>query len=123
MNNRMYKYFLFLVFVAVLFACAPKTMTEGRTSRNRNVILREEFENTTVLTAYEIIRNIRPQWLRTRGVPTPIAVYINEIQDTLDSLRFLQTENIAKMEYLNANQASARYGIGHGNGAILITLR
>lgn len=123
MNNRMYKYFLFLVFVAVLFACAPKTMTEGRTSRNRNVILREEFENTTVLNAYEIIRNIRPQWLRTRGVPTPIAVYINEIQDTLDSLRFLQTENIAKMEYLNANQASARYGIGHGNGAILITLR
>lgn len=123
MNNRMNKYFLFLIFVALLFACAPKTITEGRTSRNRNVILREEFVNTTALNAYEIIRNIRPQWLRTRGIPTPIAVYINEIQDTLDSLRLLQTESIVKMEYLNANQASARYGIGHGSGAILVTIR
>ena len=51
-------------------------------------------------------------------------VYLeNQALGSLDELKMVGTENIETIYFLNASQATLRWGAGHGRGAILIILR
>ena len=49
--------------------------------------------------------------------------YVDGIARDLKLLDMLDTEDVASMRFLNASDATTRYGIGHTGGAILITTR
>lgn len=116
--------------VLVLFAgCA--TGGERTGSRNLDAIPRDEIEQSAARNAYDLIRQVRPAWLRTRGTTSfvrsggdPAVVYIGTIRHGgLDTLYGISTDAIESIQFIPATSATTRFGIGHAGGVIQITLR
>ncbi|MEJ2502395.1 MAG: hypothetical protein P8177_03625 [Gemmatimonadota bacterium] len=113
-----------------LTACAT-TETGDRARRDQNVLTLEEIQesNADQFSAYDLIRNRRPAWLRTRGsnsiyAEDPIMVYVDgsrlggpEVLETIPAM------NIEEARFYGPAQAQARFGLGNTNGAIAITTR
>jgi hypothetical protein len=81
-------------------------------------------------TAYEAVRLIRPQWLRTRGVssfsgePDPIIVYVDNVRfGEAESLLSLSLPNVEEIERIDATSATQRWGTGHSGGVLAVTTR
>ena len=124
MRNSKYFILLFFVLLISYSSCAPKVAAGGgEARRDRNVILREEFETLGATNAFDVIRRLRPQWLRSRGAQVLPVVYVNDIRDTFDILSILNLPDVIRMEYLDAFEATGRFGIGHGSGAILVSTK
>ncbi len=110
-------------------------------SNPRMTITAREMAESAANTAYEAVRLLRPNWLATRrpdlfADPTcaplervcePIQVEVLKVY--LDGHRLGGTEtlteinarNIEAIRYFNPAEAVARWGAGHGHGAILVT--
>ncbi len=101
--------------------------------RNRNVITYDEISmsRTGGSSAYDLIQRLRPEYLRSRGTsslsnitPVTAVVYIDEVRyGQLESLRTLSADQIREVHYINASDATTRFGTDHVGGAILITTR
>ena len=114
----------------VTVACGPAPRTAEPTP-SRRVLLEDEIRGTQVATAYQIVARLRPEWLRRRGrvsVRDPTAgaviVYLNGMrQGGVSALDAIVAETVLEMEYLNGQEATTRFGTGHGGGVILVRLR
>ncbi len=95
------------------------------------MLVEDEIRAVQVATAYEIVARLRPEWLRRRGrvsVRDPsagaVVVYLNGMRhggvSTLDAI---VAETVLEMEYLNGQEATIRFGTGHGGGVILVRQR
>lgn len=111
-------------------ACASTSGSPPAGAKKRpNVVTVEEIESTRVSDAYDLVMQLRPAWLRTRGpvsmnLSAPIRVYVNgSPMGSVQALRQVNALSIQRMEHLGATEATQRYGTDHANGAILITLR
>jgi len=110
--------------------CAASTST-GRGPGNRNVLTAAEIRTAQGSTAHEVISQLRPEYLRTRGAnsptnPLPVTaeVYLDGLHfGSIESLGSLRAEQIVRVEYLNASDATTRFGTGHTGGAILISTK
>jgi hypothetical protein len=102
---------------------------DAGTTRDRNVITRAELEGWNSLNAYEAIRRLRPTWLRYRGQGVltgpdreSMRIYVNgSFFGDADSLSNIQARNIREIRFLDARQATLRYGTDHTVGAIVVT--
>lgn len=100
-------------------------------------ITQEEIAAAHLETIYDVIEQLRPSMLRTRGLmdrsgggspaeagaaSNSINVYLNTtwIGD-VTKLRGIQAASVKLVQYLNSNDATTRFGTGHGAGAILVT--
>ena len=119
-----------LVAALVLSACGPKK-TDRRPMTSRNVLTATEIERTNAATALDAVQALRPHFLNTRGAqsiqdpnpPQPI-VYLDGMRLGLPStLSMITASSVVTIEYVNSIEASSRYGMGHGGGAILVTTR
>lgn len=81
-------------------------------------------------TAYDIIKRLRPQFLRQRGSgsirnynPVPVRVYVDGILQSQDvsALNEIMAYSVVEISYLNGSDATTRFGTGYENGAILVT--
>jgi hypothetical protein len=114
----------------VAVACGPAPRTAEPTP-SRRVLLEDEIQGAQVATAYQIVARLRPEWLRRRGrvsVRDPTAgaviVYLNDMrQGGVSALDAIVAETVLEMEYLNGQEATTRFGTGHGGGVILVRLR
>ncbi|NNF14042.1 MAG: hypothetical protein HKN72_12500 [Gemmatimonadetes bacterium] len=79
-----------------------------------------------VVTAFALIRRLRPSWLRARGQTSftsgaasyPI-VYIDEVwHGGLPTLHRIPTSEIQRLEFYNTADATTRWGTGHPSGVI-----
>lgn len=141
--------------VAALAACAanPRTGDAEASRRNGgpNFITTEEIQKEARSQhAYDLIRELRPNWLRARGVqslgrpvgagdPGPVAprervvtgsmihpsvVYVNGSRaGGYEILRQILAVDLQEVRFLGATEATARFGSDHGGGAILLTTR
>jgi carboxypeptidase family protein len=99
--------------------------------RDPNRIDQEEVESSTVLDAYSLVQQSRPNWLHQRGAislrdPTAgvVQVYLNGQQyGDPDKLREIAKQDIREVRFLNAAEAQMRYGVGHAGGVIEVVLR
>ena len=114
--------------ITTVMACAS---TGGRASTgNRDVLTREEIMGTSASDLLEVVRRLRPSWLRTRGVSSAqggaqIAVFMDGVRMG-DSPRFLSSlrpENVIEMRYVNARDATTRWGTGFPSGVIEVITR
>ena len=98
---------------------------EGRARRDPNLITAEELAEYTNLTCYEVVQRLRPRWLQTRGSEQNPVVYQdgNRIGSAESVLAGMSANAVASLKYLNASDATTRYGTGHLAGAIEITTR
>ncbi len=112
---------------------------EAQKGRKNNLITQEEIAKSGASNAYDLIKTLRPEWLRARGIstgmPDPsgggvsdpgagIQVYVDGVRvGGLDQLENFGAERIQELRYLSANDATQKYGTGHTQGAIEVTTK
>jgi len=116
-----------LVSVAILVsgsACGGQSQPGGAQPYDRERLTPEEFNQRAFLSAYEAVESLRPIWLTRRGPDGAVQVYVDENHmGGVELLRTVRLINVALIRHMDGIQASARYGLGHDQGAILITTR
>ena len=78
-----------------------------------------------------VIENLRPAWLQTRGNVSlnlegagDVVVFVDgNRRGSVESLRQISPTNVGEAEYLNAREATTRYGTGYSGGIINIETR
>jgi hypothetical protein len=107
---------------------APSASGESG-SRDRNLITKADMEGMDQLNALEAIRRLKPQWLQHRGRSVLVGtgreglrVYMNRhFFGEAEALNTLMARDIQEIRYLDARQATLRFGTDHTMGAIVIT--
>ncbi len=110
----------------LLLSCA--TVPSSRAVRDRARVTEEELMATHATTLYDALQQIRPEFLRTRGISSiqnPKAdiprVFVDNVE--MGDVEFLKTLNIAdvaEVQHLSAEQATTRWGTGYVGGALLV---
>tara|TARA_B100001750_G_C15398053_1_gene541102 strand:- start:172 stop:486 length:315 start_codon:yes stop_codon:yes gene_type:complete len=97
-----------------------------------DVITRAELEGIAQAnqTVYEAIGRLRVTWLRPR---TPASIQFNSDrlpkamidnqQFELDTLHQLRIENVQELRFVDAREATFRWGTGFANGVIEVVTR
>jgi len=96
----------------------------------RNVVTSSEIREG-MESAYDVVTQRRPQWLLPRGYlpsdngrPTTPTVYVDGIRyGSCESLSSIQAIDVTELRFLDGRDATTRFGSGHTNGAILVSLR
>ena len=132
-----------LLLLALALGWTPLS-AQSQQKRDRYLISQEEVSASSAQNAYDLVRNLRPQWLRLRGdhtirtrtVTTPVGgeasvletgeiiVYLDGVRyGKHEDLRGLPLGDIGTLRFLDASSATQRFGTGHSHGAILVTSR
>ncbi|HEX7240124.1 MAG TPA: hypothetical protein VF263_07660 [Longimicrobiaceae bacterium] len=112
-----------------------------------NAITADQIDAVGVANIYDVVMALRPEWLRIRGInsmtegdrvvasaesPEPlvipgavtIQVYLeNGRMGGVEALRQIPVSQAGEVRFLNAQQATYKWGIGHAHGAIWVTGR
>ena len=118
-----------LAFLAVITVFACGTGQPGTPRPNADLISRIEIDEAGPSDLFTLVQNLRPIWLRERGATsftdeTDVVVYLDGTRmGGRESLRGIHSSNVETLQFLNAQRATARFGIGHVNGAIAVTTR
>jgi hypothetical protein len=116
-----------IVVFPVFFACA----SGGARLQDPNVITAPELARSGAANAYDAIRRLRPEMLRSRGsgaltyfaVRRPVVAVDNTLVGGLEVLQALDIDRVARIESVSPWQAAKRYGSTFGNGVVLVTQR
>ena len=101
------------------------------TPQDRNLITADEIAKSNATNAYEAVERLRPAFLRTRGSqsiqnpvpPTPM-IYVDGMRyGPLQTLASVPAIGIVSIQYLNAVEATQRFGFGNEGGAIMVTTK
>lgn len=110
----------------LLAGCVKRPDTGAPPAPNRSAISRLQLEQQHYENAYEAVEALHSTWLSERGTdsfsnPTKVVVYMDNVRlGGVETLRTVSTRIIYSIAHLNGVEASARYGIGHGAGAIVV---
>lgn len=121
-------FWLILLFGAMACTSTEQGARSGQSSPN-TIQFDELTINVLGKSAYEVIQDVRPQWLRTRGRdsihnPGEVMVYLDGVEyGSVDSLRELSAENIDSVEYLSSREAQYRFGTGNTQGAMIVHMK
>ena len=114
--------------VSSLGACASGGGSSGP-RRNPNLITAEELAEYSTLTAIDVVRRLRPRWLTGRGAGTggsnmpQLILDGARMGDAANALRSISVSTISELQYLNASDATMRYGTNYPGRAIVVTSR
>ena len=115
--------------LAVLVAaCAGRPGPPGQRSDPKRISMQEMLEAGST-DAYSIVQSLRPRWLSTRGVSTinlkeSVKVYLDgSLLGGPEYLRQINVQSISSIQYMDALEATQRWGLDHGLGAILVSTR
>ena len=121
-----------IVLIALsLTGCASCGGAARRPSDPRSdVITLEEIQRGQWSNVYDLVRALRPRWLRTRG-PDTILGTPGEVQAHIDgarlggvnALRSVPVAGISYIQFFDPTTSAARWGLGHGHGTVYISTR
>lgn len=109
-------------------ACSTRS-DSGSTRSNAKVITTAEMQASGHQDAYSLVQTLRPQWLRVRGTSSfnlteTVQVYLDGSRmGGPEQLRQISTHSISSLRYLDGLEATQRFGLDHGAGAIVISTR
>ena len=113
-------------------ACASGGGGGGDSSRSggANRIIEEEIVEMESQSVFQIIERLRPQWLQVRGMmsttgPALIQVIVDGVRQpgSLENLNNFRGSEVRELRYLNARDATTRYGTDMAGGAIEVLTR
>ena len=116
---------LVLAFAAGCSASAPG----ARTSTRSDTITVDDLRSANATNLYDAVRTIRPNWLRARSPNSlsnqgQVQVYFDDTRiGGVDGLRSIPTQGIAYIRWHDPISASARWGLDHEQGAIVVSTR
>lgn len=91
------------------------------------MISQATIQENRYTTAWDAVQALHSNWLQPHGTdsfssPTQVWVYVDNVRvGGVDALRELRTENIGSIRHLDSIAATSRFGVGHGQGAIVVT--
>ena len=123
-----------LVFLGVVALAMPAS-AQNRGDRNKLTQVEIAEAGTSIMTAREAVRILRPQWMAPplgrkassdvigAGGGSPfVIVYIDDIrQPDIESLTTVPASRILELKYLDQNRAVLLRGPGHESGVIEVT--
>ena len=119
------------VFVAASFllvaACASSGTSGTRSRSDSSLITREQIDEHHFTNAYDAVAALHSNWLNSKGTdsfqsPSQIRVYVdNTFVGGIDTLRQIDANTIRGIRHYNGVQATARWGMDHGQGVIQVT--
>ncbi len=97
---------------------------------NPNVLTAEDIRVVDVGNLYDVVRRLRPQWLRARGSAsitsaraTEAVVYVAGVrQGDPRTLQNINVTRVSRVEFIDSRDATTRFGTGHLGGAIVVDL-
>ena len=118
-------------YTMAFIACSTIGTTNATQPRYaQDYISPKEIQNADANTAYDLVRQLRPHWLKGRGIKSlhrnqasyPV-VYVNSSRHgDVYSLSTISANHIAEIRFFNAGDAALEYGLDHAAGAILVSL-
>jgi hypothetical protein len=117
----------FLAAALLAAACSPRAPGVGGT--DRELITNEQLVAGHYRNVYEAIESLRPAWLRRRGpdsfrAPSEVVVYLDNVRfGGVEELRGIDVNTIGYIRHYGAAEASNRWGLDHGAGAISLSTR
>jgi hypothetical protein len=117
-----------LLFLLTLAACGTTSASRAESS---DVLTRTEIQASRASNALELLQQLRPQFLRSRGavsIRDPAAgypvVYMNDVHyGDIESLRTIGVRAIDQIHFISAADATTRWGTGHAGGVIQVRAR
>ncbi len=92
-----------------------------------NLITETELAAGPYQNALEAIQALRPSMLIPRGTgmgPVPVVAYMDDVRlNDLNGLATIPANRIREIRFVNARDATTRWGTGHASGAILVTTK
>ena len=124
-----------LVLLGVFALATPAGAQKGRGDRSKLTQVEITEAGTSIMTAREAVRILRPQWLAPAmgrkassdvigagGGSQVVVVYIDDIrQPDVESLATVPSSRILELKYLDQNRAVLLRGPGHESGVIEVT--
>jgi len=129
--NRSHMTLSFIIAFGLATAVAACSSTGGTSGprRDPNLITAEELTEYATLSALDVVRRLRPRWLTGRGQGSGGMNRPQVLQDGArlgdpdNALRSIAVSDIESIRYLNASDATMRYGTNFPGGAIVVTSR
>ncbi|MGH7645375.1 MAG: hypothetical protein ACREMR_07285 [Gemmatimonadales bacterium] len=124
-----------LLVATITAACAGGASGASETpapsgDHDRNVITEQELRATQGSTLYDVIRALRPEWLRRNPAMVrpeaegDIVVYMDRARmGGPNSLAQIRPNAVAMVRHYSASEAAGEFGPGHIYGAIAVTTR
>ncbi len=114
-----------------LAACGGGGYGSGSSALTPDVIGPDEISASSATNAFDLVRQVRPNWMRGRGTPNlrgsqaplPVVYLEDRRQGALEILRTFPTGGVAELRYINATTATTRFGNGHAGGVIQVVPR
>jgi len=122
-----------MLLLAVALASGCATARPGERV-NRDVITQEQIQKAPAASsAYDVVRLLRPEFLYRRGVQSVresvdpsagILVYVDGARaGGVDELKSIPADQVQEIRWINARDATTRYGTDHGYGVIAVTTK
>ena len=117
-----------LVALTLLLLAAACATTGGRGARTgRDVITRQQMLDNHFITVYDAVSALHSNWLNVRpntltSTQEDVVVYYDATRlGGPDELKNIRVTDVQYVEHLDAVSAQQRYGVGHSQGAILVS--
>jgi hypothetical protein len=122
MRRHPIDYLLPLTFLVLACATAPRR-AETTPHALWDPITTAELEGAGIADAYEAVHLLRPRWLRPRMTTgaddgRPFVYAHNMRCGSIYELQLFRVAGIREIRYVNARDATTRWGMGHSNGVI-----
>lgn len=124
-----------LITLAILLAATGCGMRSGGDlppgSRSDLIGFEELQQRGQYSNLYDLIDILRPRWLRAQGGPDTFTTREGQVQVHVDgnwlggvaALRGISVPGVTSIQWLAPLDASARYGLDHSHGAIVVSTR
>ena len=116
-----------LVLIATVSACGlPPSGATPVPASAYNVLTEQEISAALVTTAFDAVARLRPRFLKPSGGTNSLqpAIYLNGVLiGGVQELGNIQAVSIREVRFLNAVEATARYGASRFGGALLVTTK
>jgi hypothetical protein len=118
---------LLLLLLALVAACSTNGV--GTRAGRSDMITLQDLQAANSTNLYDAVRAIRPNWLRARSPNSlqrqgQVQVYFDDTRvGGVESLRNLPMQGIAYLQWFDPITASARWGLDHEQGAIVVSTR
>ncbi len=110
------------------FTSADPLVTEAGAPETAGIVLKADAA-LLESNVYEAVRRTHIDWLAGRGMydhpgRSGVVVYVDgKVAGGKEVLRRMQLSDVAEIRRLNGLEATQRFGLDHGAGAILITTK
>lgn len=116
--------FAILAVVLGAAACGGGGAGRPRPRGSADRITESELEAVYQLTAYEAIQRLRPRWLQTRTGDLPTVHVDGAVRSGgREVLASIRASDIQEIQYMNAPDATTRFGTNYISGVILVSTK